>query len=162
MRSVLQTVFAACLVAVPATATAPQDTPNTSWTRLAAQAQVGQKLVITIAGPVDVEGRLLSIDTGSIVLEQADTRRSIAADNVLRVRRAGVRRRHVIIGALIGWATGAVGAALIDRRSSHPSSTGEAAGLGGLFIGLPAGAIVGALMPTGPPLYEATSAAALP
>jgi hypothetical protein len=56
---------------------------------------------------------------------------------------------------LVGAAAGAALMVFIDRRSSQPSSVAEAAGLGAFAIGLPIGAGAGALMPAGPPLYEA-------
>ena len=58
---------------------------------------------------------------------------------------------------LIGMAGGAVANVIIDKQSSRPSSTGEAAGLGAIFVGLPIGAVGGALVPIGQPLYEAAN-----
>ena len=64
-------------------------------------------------------------------------------------------KRHVVYGILIGMAAGAVTLRAIDSQSSHPSSPSEAIEMGAVIVGLPAGAIAGAVVPIGPPLSEA-------
>jgi hypothetical protein len=113
---------------------------------------------VTLADATEVRGRLYSIDSRSITVEQSEGLRTIAAADVVRVRSAGVRRRHVLRGMLIGSVAGAVGFVVIDQRSTHPSTKVEAAALGAVFVGLPVGALIGAALPTGPPLYEAAHA----
>jgi hypothetical protein len=60
---------------------------------------------------------------------------------------------------LIGTVVGGVTVWAIDSQSSHPSSPSEAAGMGAIFVGLPGGALVGAALPIGRPLYEAAQVA---
>lgn len=133
--------------------------PNRSWDALAGNARTGRKVIVSLMNSATVEGRLLGIDARSISVEQPGGPRVIDAADVARVRYAGVRKRHVVYGMLIGAAVGGLATAIIDRQSSHPSSTGEAVGMGAVFIGLPAGAIAGAVVPAGAPLYEAAPVA---
>ncbi|MCX6537337.1 MAG: hypothetical protein NT151_00170 [Acidobacteria bacterium] len=131
--------------------------PNRSWDTLVGKVKAGEKVIVTLVNATHVEGKLLAIDTHSIRVDQPGGPRAIEAADVVRVRYAGVRKRHVIYGMLIGMAGGALVTVVIDKQSSRPSSTVEAAGLGAIFIGLPGGAIGGALVPIGQPLYEAAS-----
>ncbi len=130
---------------------------NRSWDTLVGNVKTGEKVIVTLVNSTSVEGRLLAIDPHSISVDQPGGPRAIDVTDVVRVRYAGVRKRHVIYGMLIGMAGGALAAVAIDKQSSHPSSTAEAAGLGAIFVGLPGGAIGGALVPLGQPLYEAAS-----
>jgi hypothetical protein len=81
---------------------------------------------------------------------------TIEVADVFRVRYAGVRKRHVVYGMLIGMAGGALTLAVIDKQSTNPE-TFDAAVMGAIFFGLPAGAIGGAVIPIGRPLYEAVN-----
>lgn len=128
---------------------------NRSWDALVGTVKTGRKVIVTLVNATSVEGKLLAIDMRSISVDQREGPRAIEAADVVRVRYAGVRKRHVIYGMLIGMAGGAVANVIIDKQSSHPSSTAEAAGLGAIFVGLPIGAAGGALVPIGQPLYEA-------
>jgi hypothetical protein len=131
--------------------------PANSWDTLIGAVKRGRVITVTLANSTRVEGRLLAIDARSISIEQPGGARVVDAAEVLRVRYAGNRKRHVIHGLLIGMAAGAAVTVIIDRRSSHPSSVAEAAGLGAIVIGAPAGAAVGALVPSGQLLYEAAT-----
>ena len=131
---------------------------NHSWNTLVGTVTTGRKIVVTLVNSTSIEGTLAAIDAHSISVEQPGGPRAIEVADVLRVRYAGVRKRHVIYGMLIGMAVGAVATVIVDKQSSHPSSTVEAAGLGAIFLGLPIGAVGGALVPIGPPLYEAATA----
>lgn len=130
---------------------------NHSWDTLAGMVEPGRKLVITLVDSTNVEGKLDAIDTQSISIAQPGGVRTIEVADVLRVRDAGVRKRHVFYGMLIGAVAGAVGTVAIDHHSSHPEAA-QAAGMGAILIGLPGGALVGAALPVGPPLYEAVDA----
>jgi hypothetical protein len=127
---------------------------NRSWDGLVGSIKTGKKVTVTLMSSTNVEGKLLAIDAGSITVEQSGGPQAIAAADVLRVRYAGIRLRHVLYGILIGSAAGAVGLVAIDQRSSHPGTKVEAAVLGAVFVGLPVGAVVGSALPIGPPLYE--------
>lgn len=130
---------------------------NRSWDTLVSTVKTGRKISVTLVNATSVEGKLLAIDVRSISVDQPGGPRAIEAAEVVRVRYAGVRKRHVIYGMLIGMAGGAVANVIIDKQSSRPSSTAEAAGLGAIFVGLPIGAVGGALVPIGQPLYEAAT-----
>lgn len=136
----------------------PAQEPIGSWEALVGAIKTGRMITVTLSDATRVDGRLRAIDARSLTLEQPGGRHVFEAADVLRVRYASHRKRHVIHGMLVGMVVGAVATVLIDKQSSHPSSAVEAAGLGAIFIGLPAGAVVGALVPTGQLLYEATTA----
>ena len=123
--------------------------PVGSWDSLVGAVKTGRMVTVTLANSTRVEGRLLAIDARSISLEQPGGPRVFEAADVLRVRYARNRKRHVIYGMLIGMAAGDAATAIIDRQSSHPSSAVEAAGLGAIVIGLTVGGVVGALVPSG-------------
>jgi hypothetical protein len=128
---------------------------NHSWDTLVGTVKTGEKVIVTLVNATNVEGKLLAIDTHSIRVEPSGGPQAIEAADVVRIRYAGVRKRHVVYGVLIGVAGGALGAVVIDQHSSHPSTKLEAAVIGAIFFGLPAGAIGGAVVPIGQPLYEA-------
>ena len=130
---------------------------NHSWDTLVGTVKTGEKVIVTLVNATNVEGKLLAIDTHSIRVEPSGGPQAIEASDVIRVRYAGVRKRHVVYGMLIGMAGGALAAMVIDQHSSHPSTKVEAAVIGAIFFGLPAGAIAGAVVPIGHPLYEATN-----
>jgi hypothetical protein len=127
---------------------------NHSWDTLVGTVKPGERVIVTLVNATNVEGELLSIDTRSIRVEPSGGPQTIEAADVVRVRYAGVRKRHVVYGMLIGVAAGALTAVVIDQHSSHPSTKVEAAAIGAIFFGLPAGAIGGAVVPIGRPLYE--------
>jgi len=130
---------------------------NRSWETLVCTVKTGKKVIVTLMNSTNVEGKLIAIDTNSISVEQPYGPQAIKAADVFRVRYAGVRKRHVLYGILIGMAGGALTLAVIDKHSSHPSTTVEAAVMGAIFLGLPTGAIGGAAVPIGQPLYETTN-----
>jgi len=134
---------------------------NRSWDALTGSVETGRKVTVTLMSSTNLEGRLLGIDERSITVEQPGGSRAIPATEVLRVRYAGVRKRHVLYGMLVGAVAGGLTLWAIDSQSSHPSSATEAVGLGAVFFGLPGGALVGAALPIGPPLYEAAPVTAL-
>jgi hypothetical protein len=130
---------------------------NHSWDTLVGTVKTGEKVIVTLVNATSVGGTLLAIDTHSIRVEPSGGPQAIEAADVIRIRYAGVRKRHVVYGMLIGMAGGALAAVVIDQHSSHPSTKVEAAVIGAIFFGLPAGAITGAVVPIGQPLYEATN-----
>ena len=129
---------------------------NHSWDTLVGTVKIGEKVIVRLVNATNVEGKLLAIDTHSIRVESSGGPQAIDAADVIGVRYACVRKRHVVYGMLIGMAGGALAAVVIDQHSSHPSTKVEAAVIGAIFFGLPAGAIAGAVVPIGQPLYEAT------
>ena len=141
--------------------------PNRSWDTLVDTVKKGKKLTLTLMTMENVEGKLLEIDAQSIRIEQPGGAQTIEAGNVFRVRYAGIRSRHAKWGMLIGAAAGAIAGAIIYRNpttvqhSDGSTSTldqqVEAAVMYAIFLGLPGGAIGGALMPIGQPLYEAAA-----
>ena len=151
------TVASAALVASLAlpTQTPAVPSPDSRWRHLADTAPQGLLVTLTLADGSRLEGTLIDVAARALVLEHDDRRDTIPADRVVRVRREGERRSILFRSMGIGALAGAVGLLVIDQRSSHPSSAGEALGLGALFIGVPAGAIVGAFIPLPPALYDA-------
>jgi hypothetical protein len=125
------------------------------WEALRTTVKPGRTLVVTLADGTHVAGGLISINERTISIDQPRGTRTIAAHDVLRIRYAGVRSRHILKGMLIGALVGAVCVVAIDQYSSHPSTKLEAATLGALFIGVPGGALAGAALPVGPDLYDA-------
>ncbi len=124
------------------------------WDRLVTTVKIGKKVIVTLTDSTTIEGKLLAIDAHSISIAQAKGQQTIENVEVVRVHYAGQRKRHMLCGMCLGMAVGAVATMIVDNQSAHPSSHAEAAGIGALFIGLPVGAVAGALVPTGPPLYE--------
>jgi len=127
---------------------------NRSWDTLATTAKAGKKVTVTLMNASSVEGKLLAIDSRSITVQQPGGSKTIGAEDVFRVRYAGIRKRHALYGMLVGMPVGAISLWAIDRNSDKPNAV-DAAVLGAVFFGLPGGAIAGAAMPIGPPLYEA-------
>lgn len=141
--------------------TAPASKTNRSWDMLENRIKIGREVIVTNRDSTQVRGRLLAIDALGITVQQPGEPLAIAVANVRRVEYAGTRKRNVIKGMLIGMAGGAIATMIIDNQSAHPSTKAEAGGMGALFIGLPIGTVVGALVPTGQPLYEADDASIL-
>lgn len=141
--------------------------PNRSWDTLVGTVRKGKKVTLTLMTMTNVEGKLVAIDGQSIRIEQTGGAQTIEAADVFSVRYAGVRNRHARWGALIGAAGAAIAGAIIYRDpytykasdgSTHTHNEAiEAAVLCAIFFGLPGGAIGGAVMPIGPPLYEAAT-----
>jgi hypothetical protein len=125
---------------------------NRSWEELVRVLKTGNRIIVTRTNSASLEGKLISIDGQSITIAPKSGTQTIERRDVHRVRTA--RSGHpVLYGTLIGAAAGSVTLWAIDHASSKPRP-GEAAGLG-LFLGAPAGAIVGAMVPSAATLYEA-------
>jgi hypothetical protein len=134
---------------------------NRSWEELMRSIISSKEVVVTRMNSARVEGKVLSLTAESItvnarvlvsrspdVFKKMDG--EVPRSDVFRVRYAGIQRRHILWGLLIG---GAVAAAVLP--STEDRHKGEAAVMGALFIGFPIGGVVGAAWPPGPPLYEA-------
>ena len=132
---------------------APQ--AGAAWEAFARTVQTGKRIAVTLADSADVTGRLLSVDPHSLRIEAPSGTQVLEPARIVQIRYAGLRKRNTLYGMLAGLAAGAVTTVIIDQSSSHPSTVAEAAGVGGFLVGLPLGAVVGALIPVGPPLYEA-------
>lgn len=128
---------------------------NTGWAVFSETVKTGKTIVVTLVDSADVKGKLVAVEPDALRIEGSGSAMVIAASRIVQIRYAGIRRRYVLIGLLAGWACGAVTTVAIDHNSAQPSSVGEAAGLGGFFIGLPLGVVAGAAIPAGPPLYAA-------
>lgn len=135
---------------------------NRSWDALSDTIRARRKVVVTLATSERVEGRVRGLDARAISLDVDGAVRTFAADDVVRIRAAGVRRRHIRYGMLAGGAIGwLVGAAVPIDRSSRMSGGDQevAAAMAGILAGLVGGAITGAMLPVGPPLYESATVA---
>ena len=144
----------------PAPASERANGPDGSWVALASTIRTGRKVVVTLATQERVEGRVRALDAHAIGIDVAGGVRSLAAPDVVSIRAAGVKRRHVRYGLLLGLAVGwMVGWAVHTEDRDSRISGGDqkvAASAKGMLIGLSLGAIVGATLPVGQPLYEAT------
>ncbi len=130
---------------------------NRSWELAAQILRPGAEVVATTMAGGQVEGKLLSITPDSISIvtsERPDT--TLAREDVFRVREAGVRRRHALIGGVIGAVPLGILTAGAARMASG-NSAAVAGGLGGALMGFGVGAAAGAAVPIGPPLYEASA-----
>lgn len=134
---------------------------NRSWDALVGSIKIGKKVAVNLVNSTTVEGKLLAIDERSITVEQSGKPLVVAGADVLRVRYAGVRKRHVLYGMLIGAVAGGVTFWAADKLSDSPDPYESGADIGAIVIGLPAGAAVGAALPIGPPLYEAAPVAGM-
>lgn len=153
--------------ATPQAAPSPAPGPNRSWDTLVDTVKKGKKVTVTLMTTATVEGKLVAIDARSIRIEQPGGAQTIETAEVFRVRYAGIRSRHARWGMLIGATAAAIAGAIIYRNptivqhSDGSTSTldqqVEATVMYAIFLGLPGGAIGGALMPIGEPLYEAAA-----
>ena len=124
---------------------------NRSWESLVQSAQVGKKVVVIRMNAGQVEGKLLSINSDAIAVEQHGVREEIQRANVFRVRYANIRRRHTLLGLAIGAGAGIAIGAGAGANSGYQGAV--ALGMGLLGVGV--GSAVGGALPIGAPLYEA-------
>ncbi len=127
---------------------------NSSWESFASIAKIGHKVEITRMNLAKFQSKLVSVNDQAITIQQRDGNKTISREEVFRVR--NVRGGHpVLIGTIVGAAIGAVSLWAVDRGASDKPRTGEAVGLG-ISLGAGAGAIVGASLPDGAILYQAS------
>lgn len=142
-------------LAAISSAALPGATVNHSWPALIETIQIGRRVVVTCANTSVVSGKVLDIDGGSITVQRRDGTVVITRTDVVRVSYAKPRKRHILLGALIGGASGALAFWATDRGSKHPNGS-EAVEMGA-FLGIPAGALVGVVLPRPAVLYQATA-----
>ena len=129
---------------------------NRSWEELMLSIDSSKEVVVTRMNSTKVEGKVLSLTAESItvnarvlvsrspdVFKKMDV--EVSRGDVFRVRYAGIQRRHIVWGMLIG---GAAAAAVMASASENPDWDF-------ILFGLPVGGVVGAALPLGPLLYEA-------
>ena len=115
----------------------------------------GQWVMVTLRhagadpGATELRGRLLAVRPDTIGIESSTERLSISLRDVARIQ----RRRSVAKRVLTSMAIAGVATTLIDLGSGNPEPV-SAFVVGGLFVGIPAAAIAGAMPPFGPPLCE--------
>ena len=142
-------------VSLPVQAALAAGEVNRSWEHLARIIVLGKKVSVTRMNAAVVEGKLIGISADSITVLEQGALQTVERGDVFRVRYAGIRKKRALWGMAIGAVVGAVALVSVDARSSHPDKKVDAAVLGALFLGIGPGAIVGAALPIGPPLYEA-------
>ena len=147
-------IAATLLIACSLGAGAQAAETNHSWHALAVSVTPPRVLSVTLFTKETIEGPIVAIDDNAITLQTDHGPRRIAGGDVRQVRDLKRERRRLITGILAGAAIGAGVTTAVDQGSSHPSSKKEAATIGALLIGAPAGAVVGRMM-RGRPLYEA-------
>jgi hypothetical protein len=127
---------------------------NRSWDELARIIVLGKKVAVTRMNAAVVEGKLTGITADSIMVqEKGAPPQTVERGDVFRVRYAGIQTKHTLWGVASGAVAGAAVLVIGNARDSHPQMD-DAVVLGAL-LGLGAGAIVGGVLPVGPPLYEA-------
>lgn len=151
LHQILKPAGWAALLIVPALANGAE--PNRSWDTLVQSATPGHSVVVTKTTSANVEGKLLEITADSIAVQWHGSKEVIRKEDVFRVRRANIRRRHTLLGLAGGAAAGAAMGAAVAGRTSGGSAGIGAAAFG--IVGLGAGALVGGVLPIGAPLYEA-------
>ncbi len=126
--------------------------PRHDWQTAIAHLHPGDRLLISLAaGPVN--GVFQSADSANLTTDSATLKR----EDVLTIKRVGggsasSRGKHIAIGAIIGGGAGAgIGAGVSGCKQGSLCfvSRGEASGIFAA-VGVIAGAIVGALIPTKP------------
>jgi hypothetical protein len=126
---------------------------NRPWQVLMQSIEPGKTVVVTRMNSAQVEGKLLKIADDSITVQWKGQPQIIQRDDVFRVRKANIRRRHTLLcmaaGAGRGAVIGALSAESLDRNAKG-QTTAEMA-----FGGLGLGAAVGGALPIGAPLYRA-------
>lgn len=134
------------LLLVPATYAAEV---NRSWEKLVDTLKPGKRVVVVQHSRKQVEGKLLSLDSGSIAVEVRGQPLTVQREEVFRVRVADIRQKRTLIGLGIGFAVGAIiGGTGADRYKGATALFG-----GGVAGGI--GAAAGGVIPIGKPLYEA-------
>ena len=151
-RKVLEFGLLAAIAVLPANADV-----NQSWEKLVETVKVGKSVAVKRMNSVQIEGKLLAISADSITVEDHEQRYVFAREDVLRVRYAKIRRKHVLIGMGIGAAAMGVFIGRIAHMTNGTSGA-VAGAAGGAVPGLGLGAAVGAALPIGAPLYKATLA----
>ena len=121
---------------------------NRSWDTLMQTVKFGKKVVVTRVNSTRAEGKLLALTGDSVTVEVKKQPVVIERSNVFRLRYADIRKKWTLIGLGIG-----VGAGLIVGVASG----GPSADNGWALIGAGVGALTGAAIPTGPPLYESAT-----
>ena len=138
------TIVGAAMVAILCKAGQPSD--KTDWGNLGQLAQGDQTRVVLNDGR-SFRARFETFTEEVVVVSVATGRETFARGNILRVSTPGRphARRNVVIGMAVGAAAGAGAVALACR---HTECKGPVEGIGALF-GIPVGALVGGVMPTG-------------
>ena len=132
------------LVAILCKAEQPPD--KTDWGNLGQLAQ-GARIRVVLNGGRSFRARFETFTEEVVVVSVATGREALARGSILRVSTQGPPhvRRNIVIGMVIGAAAGAGAVALTCR---HTECKGPVVGIGALF-GIPVGALVGGVMPTG-------------
>jgi hypothetical protein len=142
-------ILACTLMSVAmATAFCPaQDPPaKADWNNLRHLVQ-GAEIRVVLNNRKSFRARFETFDGEAIVVSVATGRETLARESILRVSVRAPRhvRRNIMIGMAVGAAGGASVVALTCR---HAECRGPVEGIGALF-GMPVGALVGGIMPTG-------------
>jgi len=138
------TIVGAAMVAALCKASPPSD--RADWTNLRQLVQ-GEEIRVVLNDGKWFRARFETFSEEAMVVSVATGRETLARDNIFRVSTRGRPhvRRNIAIGMVVGAAAGAGAVALACR---HTDCTGPVVGIGALF-GIPVGALVGGVMPTG-------------
>jgi hypothetical protein len=122
--------------------------PNHSWDLLSSSVKVGKKVVVKKMDRKQIEGKLFEITPDAVTMRYRGKPEKIAREDVFFLRYADIRLHRM----LIGMGAGAGGGALIGAASTTPREFGA---LGGCILGFLSGMAAAAVVPIGPPLYQA-------
>ena len=138
------TIVGAAMVAALCKASPPSD--RTDWSNLRPLVQ-GEEIRVVLNDGKSFRARFETFSEEAMVVSVATGREALARKDVLRVSTQGTPhvRWNIAIGMVVGAAAGAGAVALTCR---HTDCTGPVVGIGALF-GIPVGALVGGVMPTG-------------
>ena len=129
-----------------------------SWSDLN-RLQAGQKIQVIETNMKRHDGKFVAVTDELLSFKEGGTDVSIKRTDVVRVSKSsgGKRGEHAVFGFLVGAAAGAGIGAL--SGSNHGFLGGSSRGLtalGGIIIGGPSGAIVGAVLPAHATVYRAS------
>ena len=125
-----------------------------SWDAMVRAIVLGRKVNVTLTEGALVKGVVVGITATSMTVRGVGAPQVVPREDVVRVRYAGARKKHVLWGMAIGAVAAGAVCMLVDASSSNPEPA-EAAIMGATFFGIGPGAAVGAMLPAGTLLYEA-------
>jgi len=145
-RHVILVLAIAGAAMVAALCKASPRSDRADWTNLRQLVQ-GEEIRVVLNDGKSFRARFETFSEEAMVVSVATGREALARKDVLRVSTQGPPhvRRNMVIGMAIGAVAGAGAVALTCR---HTECKGPVGGIGAL-LGIPVGALVGGVMPTG-------------
>jgi hypothetical protein len=122
--------------------------------------KAGQKIEVIDSKMHRWAGEFINVNDEMLTLQEGQNNVAVKREDVVRVSTSSTPKRgeHAVIGLVVG---GLIGAAIFGAATSK-SGWGGAGGAGalvGVGIGVPSGALVGAVLPAHTTVYRAAPAA---